>query len=111
MCVLNNIMRKLIIILILFIVCSCGRTTFSGQFEPTNQYWVETEYPQLVIDSICKADTLSLDVKDFRKWNKSEFFTSDSVIQKSYYFYDDSLNISISVTEDVDNKYSVKYMK
>lgn len=100
-------MRKFIFIIIIIFCFSCTSINYSI-FKPTNHFYIESKYPQLVIDSLSKADSLFLG--NYLDWEKIELFTSDSVIQKSYYIYNDSLKYSISVTEDINNKYSIKYI-
>lgn len=77
-------------------------------FHPTSQFLKETEYPQLIIDSIANIDSLKLD--SIKYWNKIEVFTSDSCVQRCYYIYNDSLKYSISIMKLKNNKYNIKYI-
>ena len=104
-------MKNFLICLIILFISSCtSQVTYRGNFESNDMFYTERDNPQFVIDSICNADTLYLDIQNYKLWNNYSTLTSDNIIEQTYWFYNDSLKIMISVSE-THSKNIIKMIK
>lgn len=96
-------------ILFLLLFIACGTKKF-----PTKFYDTWSGFPEKVIDSISRADSIQVPIDYKNLWNKNMYITSDSVVTTQYIYVtekkDTTYVISVTIASE-DSIGLIKYRK
>ena len=106
-------MKRFLLAFILLFVAACSTVIYTNTDYTVvkGELYENVIQPKTIIDSLIKVDTLSIREKNFKKWTSFSNFTSDSIVERTYFIYDDNCNVIISVFPGEGGTYNVKYTR
>lgn len=78
-------MKKTLLTMLIVVVCAITLCICCKTIQPQFDYKTTLIPPQVLVDSI--ANSHGIIVPDYHTWERDYFFTSDSVVVPTYYYF------------------------